>query len=103
MLMLLLNLIYAGHLDLPNALPAVGLSQTFNYMVMVSFLLGITASLDTLITQEFGARNYESCAVYFNKMILATNLVMVLFSPLFFYAGYLFELVGVESDLAELS
>ena len=66
MIILMINLIYAGHLN-ANDLAAIGLAQTLSYLMMLCFIYGISASLDTLMSQEYGAGNYDNCAMYFNK------------------------------------
>lgn len=50
MIVLLLNLMYAGHMGDPSDLAAVGLSQTFCYMLMMSLVMGVAGSLDSLMT-----------------------------------------------------
>lgn len=92
---ILLSLIYAGHLPVTNALAVVGLSQTFTIMVVVCFIMGVASSADTLITQEYGAGNYESCAIYFNKMIVSTSFLIALFVPLVLFSGSLLKFIGV--------
>lgn len=98
--MILLSLIYAGHLPFQDGLAVVGLSQTFVTMVIVCFIMGVASSADTLITQEYGAGNFENCAIYFNKMIVSTGFLIVLFLPLILFSGQLLTFVGVEHELA---
>ena len=49
MAILMANLIYAGRLG-PNDLAAVGLAQSVTYLMMVSFVYGMSSSLDTLMS-----------------------------------------------------
>lgn len=96
----LLSLIYAGHLPVMNGLAVVGLSQTFCIMIVICTITGVAASADTLITQEYGAANFENCASYFNKMVLSTSILIALFLPLLLFSGSLFSLIGVDPALA---
>ena len=69
-------------------------------MAMVSFIAGISTSLDTLFSQEFGAGNYDNCAMYFNKMLVSTNVLILLFYPLCFFSKTLLIFIGVDAHVA---
>ena len=43
-------LTFAGHVN-AVVLGAVGLGNTFTYLMMISFIFGLASSLDTLLTQ----------------------------------------------------
>lgn len=58
--------------------------------------MGVAASADTLITQEYGAGNFDMCANYFNKMIISTGFLIALFLPIVLFSGKLLTLIGVE-------
>ena len=92
---LMSNLIYAGRLN-SNDLAAVGLSQTFSYLLMVSFVYGMSSSLDTLMSQEYGAGNYDNCAMYFNKTEFLTIIISVLFYPIFYFSADILISIGVD-------
>lgn len=64
----LANLLYAKSVNEPDALAAIGLAVSFESMVLLCFVLGLEGSMDTLMTQEFGAGHFEQCAGYFNKL-----------------------------------
>ena len=69
-------------------------------MTMVCFILGVANSLDTLFSQEFGAGNYDNCAMYFNKMLVSTNLLVLMFYPLCYFSMTLLVLIGVDHHVA---
>ena len=92
---LMSNLIYAGRLN-SNDLAAVGLAQTFSYLLMVSFVYGMSSSLDTLMSQEYGAGNYDNCAMYFNKTEFLTIIISVLFYPIFYFSADILISIGVD-------
>ena len=65
------------------------------------FLFGLSSSLDTLMSQEYGAANYDNCAMYFNKTQFLNILITVAFFPLFFFSADVLSFLGVDPVVAQ--
>ena len=53
------NIAFAGRLDNPDALAAVGLANMMINIFGLSFSFGMNTALETLAAQAVGAENYE--------------------------------------------
>lgn len=70
---------------------------------MVSLVCGIGSSLDTLMSQEYGASNFDNCAMYYNKTAFLTIVLSVLFYPLFYFSEEVLVFIGVDSNVAHIT
>ena len=101
--LVLLNLIFAGKYGNDVSIAAISLSWTFGFLVILGFLNGMAGTLDTLGSQEFGAKNYENCAIYFNKTRFSTLFFCILFSPIYYFSGSILSTIGIQQDVADAS
>ena len=99
MSLLMINLVYAGRFSSED-LAVVGLAQSVSYLLVVSLLFGLSSSLDTLMSQEYGAANYDNCAMYFNKTQFLTILITAAFYPLFYFSAHILIFFGVDAQVA---
>ena len=63
----------------------------------------MASSLDTLMSQEYGAGNYDNCAMYFNKTEFLTIIISVLFYPLFYFSAEVLIFIGVDAHVAVIT
>lgn len=68
---------------------------------MVSLIYGMSSSLDTLMSQEYGAGNYDTCTMYFYKAECISTLISLLMYPLLFLTARALIQLGVDSQVAQ--
>lgn len=85
-LTLLVNAVFAGQMEDPAKLAAVGLSGVVVAMMMLSLLIGLNSAQETLTSQAFGAQNTHLCGVYLNRgrLILIAFFLPLALIPSFF-------------------
>ena len=59
-----INLMFIGHLNDPVKLAAVGMGNIIINMCAVGPFQGINSSLETLVSQAYGAKNMRLCGIY---------------------------------------
>ena len=64
MLLETINLIFIGHLNDPVKVAAVGMGNIIINLVAVGPFTGLNSSLETLVSQAYGAKNMRLCGVY---------------------------------------
>ena len=75
---------FLGHLDDVNLIAGVGMGNVcmgFMGFMGMTIISGLNRALDTLISQAYGAKNYELCGIYLNRARFVTT---VLFIPIIF-------------------
>lgn len=63
-------IVFAGQLDDPIYVAAIGLSLSFNVVMISSLMIGLNAAQETLTSQAFGAKNLQLCGLYLNRGML---------------------------------
>ena len=63
----LVNSVFAGRMNDPTKLAAVGLSSVINNLMMLSLMIGLNSAQETLTSQAFGHGNIRLCGVYLNR------------------------------------
>ena len=59
-----LNVVFIGYLDDPVAMSGCGLGGMTANILAYSLGVGIWGGIDTLVSQAFGRKDYESCKIY---------------------------------------
>ena len=77
MLVLIINVIFAGRLGDPAKTAGVGLGTTMNHIFGACILQGINRAMDTLIPQAYGAGNITLCGVYLNRARVIGTLAFI--------------------------
>lgn len=80
------NMVFAGHMNDPTKLAAVGLSQGVNNIMVEFFLIGINSAQETLTSQAFGHGNLHLCGVYLNRgfLIFIVFFILLAITPVCF-------------------
>ena len=83
---LVINLIYAGHLDNEKDLAAIGLTDSLCIAMVIAPMLGINAAVETLTSQAYGSEDKHLCGVYLNRgtLILLTFFLILCLGPILF-------------------
>ena len=61
--------IFAGQLEDTIYISVVGLTFSFEALMVLSLLIGINAAQETLTSQAFGAGNLRLCGIFLNRGI----------------------------------
>ena len=98
-----LNLMFLGHLGDKNLVAGVGLGGCFCNITGMISIYGMNMAMDTLISQAFGAGNYELCGVILNRGRLIMSLMFV---PTFIFSFYVKTILiawGMDPTVSEFS
>ena len=66
-LIFLINAIFAGHMQDEVKLAAVGLGEVCTHMLVLSLLVGLNATQETLTSHAYGSGQLKLCGVYLNR------------------------------------
>ena len=90
------NFAFLGHLDNVHLVAGVGMGNVCVAFLGTSIMSGLCGALDTLVSQAYGAKNYQLCGIYLNKARFVTT---VAFVPLAFASLFIRRiLVGLQQD-----
>ena len=82
------NSVFAGRLNDPIKLAAVGLSNVCCNILVCSIMIGLNSAQETLTSQAYGAGNSHLCGVYLNR---GRFILCVVFVPLAVILSFLTE------------
>ena len=82
----IVSYMFAGHMNDPVKLAAIGLAFSVNSILVLSLLIGLNAAQETLTSQAFGANDLRLCGVYLNRgfFILIAFFIPLAVIPSFF-------------------
>ena len=60
----------------------------------MAFCYGLNGTLESKISQAFGAEDYDECGHWLNRSRIINTLIMIPISILFMSSGYLLKLIG---------
>ena len=87
-LCLLINSAFAGQLNDPSKLAAVGVGNVCCFIFVISIMTGLNSAQETLTSQAFGSGNEKICGVYLNRGRL---ILIAFFIPLALLPGIFAE------------
>jgi Na+-driven multidrug efflux pump len=67
MLLETINIIFIGHLNDPVKVAGVGMGNIIINLFAVGIFTGLNSSLETLVSQAYGAKNLELCGIYLQR------------------------------------
>ena len=67
MVTVVINAIFAGRMNDPAKMAAVGLTNVTVMIFILSIMIGLNAAQETLTSQAFGYGNYHMCGNYLNR------------------------------------
>ncbi|EFA81712.1 multi antimicrobial extrusion family protein [Heterostelium album PN500] len=104
-LYLFVNLIFVGQGGTPESkdeLAAAALANTWTYGTG-GIALGILNALDTLISQSYGAKNFEYVGILVQRAASITSGVSVFIAALWCITDYFLKLVGQNHEISNLA
>ena len=90
------NTVFVGHLGDEVKLAGVGMANMYINILILSISYGLSSSLNTLISQSYGQKDYRLCGIYLNR---ARILITIVFIPMIFvllYTETIFIVMGFE-------
>ena len=92
-----INTAFVGHLGDESMVAGVGMGNMYMNILAMSIAQGLSSTLNTLVSQSYGQKNYHLCGVYLNR---ARIIVTVLYVPtmiVMLNAERVFLLMGFEA------
>ena len=83
--MMFATLYFVGNLNDSVLLAGVGMGNMLINIMGLSSLYGMNGALETLVSQSYGAKEYEMCSVYTNRGKFICVCFMVPISVLFYF------------------
>ena len=84
-LVALMNIYFVGHQDDPNLLAGVGLGNMLLNVCMFAVSQGLNGTIETFVSQAYGAGESRMCGVYLNRSRIIVFLVLVPVLIMFFW------------------
>ena len=95
-----INLIFIGRLNDPILLAAVGMGNIAINMLGVAVFMGMNGSLDTLVSQAFGAKDIRLCGVYLNRGRWVVTIIFIPIFGMFLISGTILKAFGQNEQVA---
>jgi len=95
-----IGLYYVGFLENVLELDAYSLAISWSGIFAYSIQIGISSTLDTLVSQSFGKQEYKMCGLFMNRAFLIVSIVTIPCSILQLFSGPIFIMAGIDKDLA---
>ena len=94
------NTIFLGHVGSQDEQAAVGLAIMMQNCLAINIAFGLLGALDTLVSQDHGAGEYELCCVHLqrSRLIIAAQLLWML--PLLWWTQPLLEMLQQDPAVA---
>ena len=89
-----INLVFIGHLNDPVKLAAVGMGNIIINMCAVGPYVGINSSLETLVSQAYGANNMRLCGVYLQRGRVMNLVMYIPIFMLLIFSGQILRMLG---------
>lgn len=96
----ILMMIYASHYGFESGnsdiLAGVTLSNLFGNVTVFSLLIGLSSSVETLASQNFGARNFEEVGIILQRCILILGALSIPLLLSWIFVGSFYSYCGVD-------
>lgn len=101
-----INMTFAGHYGYSEGnsvvLAGVALSNMFASVTLISILVGMSSAVETLASQNNGAKNYKEVGYVLQRSIVIMMLISAPLAVLWWKAHHIFLAVGIAPDVAEV-
>ncbi|KAI3708377.1 hypothetical protein L2E82_37545 [Cichorium intybus] len=98
----LVSVMFAGHLG-ESALAASNLANSWATVTGLSFMVGLSGSLETLCGQGFGAKIYRMLGVYLQSSCLISIFFSIFISILWFFTEPILVLLQQDPQISKLA
>ena len=103
-LLITINSVFAGQLDDPLILAAVGIGNVCCMVFLITMFMGLNAAQETLTSTAYGSGNEELCGVYLNRGFAINVLFYLLLAagPAF-YGEQILTALGQDARVSALA
>ena len=98
-----ISIAFVGHLNTPNELATVGISETFVLILYFYPIACNTGALDTLVSTSYGNKQYYLWGVYLNRAITILTIFSIPFLIVFLFIDDILLFFGQDPEIAEMS
>jgi Na+-driven multidrug efflux pump len=77
-----------------EAMAGIGMGNALIGSFCMAFCYGLNGTLESKISQAFGAEDFEGCGQWLNRSRIINTLIMIPIAILFLSSGYLLKLIG---------
>ncbi len=96
-----INVLFASHYGYEDTNSAVfagvSLANLFANITFFSFIIGMSSAVETLASQNFGAKNYEEVGLTVQRSILILTAMSLPLATACLFAGKIFSYFGIEA------
>ena len=93
---MLINTIFAGHINDVNMLAGVGLANVFSCIALITVIEGINGALETLVSQAYGFGQLHLCGVYFNRGRFVLTAIFIPLAVMLCYSNQILIVLGQD-------
>lgn len=97
------NVSFAGHLGSEAAMAGVGMANMFQNILCFSVIYGFNSSLNTLVSQSFGMKDYKMCGVFLNRARFVMTLIFIPLLIILLNTESIFVSVGFDPEASYYS
>jgi MATE family multidrug resistance protein len=98
----IVNMIFLGHLE-ERYIAASSLALMYCNVFGISLTMGLSAAVDTLGSQAFGARNYMRVGLVTQRVTVLAILMMIPLLFGFWFSGSILQIATIKEDIAVLA
>ena len=92
---------FIGHIGDSKAMAGVGMGNVLVGMFAMAFSWGLNGTLESKVSQCYGAKEYRMCGVWLNRGRAINSLLMVPMSILFLSSGRFLKAIGQDAEVAD--
>lgn len=94
------TVVYIGHNCSNEIMAGMGMGQVIIGAFCMAFCYGLNGTLESKVSQSFGAQNYEMCGVWLNRGRAINTILMIPMVFFFFSSKHILEAIGIAEELA---
>jgi len=91
---------FIGHSCSKDVLAAVGMGNVLISAFCMAFCFGLNGTLESKISQAYGANNYEMCGVWLNRGRKICSFIFLPIACLFYGSEMMLKAIGMDQNLA---
>jgi multidrug resistance protein, MATE family len=87
---------FIGHYCSKEIMAGVGMGNVIVGSFCMAFCFGLNGTLESKVSQSYGAENYEMCGVWLNRGRMINTVLMVPILFLFLSSQFFLESIGID-------
>ena len=98
-----INTAFVGHLGNQAMMAGVGMANMFINITGLSTIMGINATMNTLVSQSYGMGNYKMCGLYLNRARIVITIIYIPIILLLLNTETIFDVIGFDPEASHYS